>query len=265
MMPVKKSAVNRYALTLEYNGPAFAGFQLQSNAYTVQQALEEAVAERFREIRRVACASRTDAGVHALGQVAVVDLARHLAPQRVMGALNDSLPKTVRVVSCRPVPEEWHPRYQAKYKVYHYLIFNRRVTSVFWEGRACQILQPLNVPQMRKAAAGFIGRHDFAAFQSAGCQAKHTIREIHAITISQKGPLITLRFKGNAFLYHMVRNMVGSLIQVGKGKWPPACMKQILKSRDRSQAGPTAPACGLYLEKIVFGRKNPKQALQNEA
>ncbi len=264
-MTVNETKVNRYALTLEYNGLAFAGFQLQPNAYTVQQALEEVVLERFREERRVACASRTDAGVHARGQVAIVDLARPLAPQRLMGALNDTLPKTVRVVNCRRVSLDWVPRYRAKYKIYSYLIFNRPVTSFFWEGRAFQVMQPLDVDKMRKAMGYLIGRHDFACFQSSGCQAKHTVRELHAITISRKGPLITFRLQGNAFLYHMVRNIVGSAVQVGKGKWPYTHMKQVLKSRDRTQAGPTAPAYGLYLEKIVFGRKNSKPVLQNGA
>lgn len=247
--------VRRFAVTLEYDGAAFAGFQLQANADTVQAALERALKKLFRETRRAAAASRTDAGVHSRGQVAVFDLGHPLPPQRLIAALNSALPPAVRVVACRRVPGGWDPRQRAVRKTYRYLVFNRPVFSPLWIGRAWQVGTPLDVAAMRRAGRSLLGRHDFSSFRAAGCEAKHPVRNLMKITLRRQGPLLTFAFTADAYLYRMVRTLVGTLVAVGQGRLAPADMPRILAGRDRRLAGPTAPACGLYLEKIVFGRK----------
>lgn len=242
----------RYALALEYTGDAFSGFQLQANAYTVQQAVEEALFKCFQIKCRIAGTSRTDAGVHAKAQVAIVDLNKSLSCERLMAALNSILPKSVRVIDVQRKPLDWNPRYQARSKIYHYLIYNRAVSSPFWEGRAYQLYKPLNIRAMRQGAKHLIGQHDFSSFQASGCSAKDPVRRIRKITIQKRNDVITCGFEGDGFLYHMVRNIIGSLVKVGLGTWSPEHIKEILEMKDRKCAGPTAPACGLYLEKIIF-------------
>jgi tRNA pseudouridine38-40 synthase len=252
---IQPPALRRFAVTLEYDGAAFAGFQLQSNADTVQAALERAVRQLFGETRRVAAASRTDSGVHARGQVAVFDLRHPLPPRRLTAALNSALPPAARVVACRQVPGDWDPRQRAIRKTYRYLVFNRATFSPLWIGRAWQVGPPLDLPAMRQASRHLLGRHDFSSFRAAGCEAKHPVRTLLKITLRRQGPLLTFAFTADAFLYRMVRALAGTLVAVGQGRMAPADMQRILRSRDRKLAGPTAPACGLYLEKIVFGRK----------
>ncbi|MBN1596154.1 tRNA pseudouridine(38-40) synthase TruA [candidate division FCPU426 bacterium] len=244
----------RYALTLEYDGAAFAGFQLQKNAHTVQAALEEAIWKRFREKRRVAAASRTDAGVHARGQVAVFDLAYALPLSKLPAALNSALPPAVRVLQAKKVPSRWEPRRSARNKTYVYLLYDRHIASPLWQGRAWQVFHPLDDRSLRQAAKYLKGRHDFSAFRASGCAARHAVRTVQSLSINRQGHLLTLRFTADAFLYHMVRNLVGTLVLVGKGKMTPGQVKNILHAKNRKLAGPTAPACGLYLEKIRFGR-----------
>ncbi|MEW6516560.1 MAG: tRNA pseudouridine(38-40) synthase TruA [candidate division FCPU426 bacterium] len=246
----------RFAVTLEYDGAAFAGFQLQPNAETVQAVLERALKRLFKEERRVAGASRTDSGVHARGQVAVFELAHALPPARLTAALNSALPPAARVVACRRVPAGWDPRQRARRKTYRYLVFNRPVFSPLWIGRAWQVAQPLDLDAMRRAARHLLGRRDFSAFRAAGCEARHPVRTLLQAGVQRRGPLLTFTFTADAFLYKMVRALAGTLVWVGQGRFKPADIPRILRGRDRAQAGPTAPACGLYLEKIVFGRKS---------
>ncbi len=247
--------LKRYAVTLEYDGTAFSGWQFQENAPTVQAALEAAVAKRFHETRRAGGASRTDSGVHARGQVAVFDLAHAIPVTQMAAALNSALPFSVRVVKAKRVPVDWDPRQQSIEKTYSYQIFNRTIYSPLYRQRAWQFHGPLDLQAMRRASKYLLGRHDFSAFRAAGCTAKHPIRTVKRLTLVQRGPLITVRITADAFLYHMVRNIVGTLVQVGRGKMTPEHIKRILASRQRTLAGPTAPAEGLYLDSMRFGRK----------
>lgn len=250
-----RSTLRRFALTLEYDGAAFAGWQYQENAPTVQAALEAAIGRLFRERRRVGGASRTDAGVHALGQVAVFDLAHPLPAARLVAALNSVLPPSIRVLSARTVARDWDPRRTSRRKTYRYLIHDRAVASPLWAGRAWQVLRRLDLAAMERTAGVLVGRHDFSAFRAAGCQAEHPVRTVYALTLARRGDLITIRVSADAFLYHMVRNLVGTLVEVGRGRMTPAQVRRVLRTRDRTQAGPTAPAEGLYLERIVCGRR----------
>jgi tRNA pseudouridine38-40 synthase len=161
----------------------------------------------------------------------------------------------VRVLKSREVPRDWDPRRQSVQKTYSYAIYNRSVYSPLHLGRAWQVLPPLDLAAMKRGAAQLLGRHDFSSFRAAGCEARHAVRTVKSITLSRRGALITLKVTADAFLYHMVRNIVGTLVQVGLGKFTPGQVKRVLRARDRSLAGPTAPACGLTLESIRFGRR----------
>ncbi len=255
-MAKAKHALRRFAVMLEYDGAAFAGWQLQSNARTDQAALERALRQGFGERRRVNGASRTDAGVHALGQVAAFDLAHSISTKQLVPALNGRLPRSIRVLSARMVPATWEPRKEAVQKTYTYLIHNRVPSSPFWEGKAWQVHQILDVAAMRRAAKQLVGKHDFTSFQASGCVARHPVRTLKAADVVRQGHMLKLRFTADAFLYHMVRNLAGTLVEVGKGRLTPAEVKKILKARNRKLAGPTAPAYGLYLKKIVLGRRS---------
>jgi tRNA pseudouridine38-40 synthase len=253
--PSLQKTLTRYALTLEYDGAAFSGWQFQDNAPTVQAALEAAVQKRFKEKRRAGGASRTDAGVHARGQVAIIDLAHPIPAGKLAVALNTALPPTVRVLKARRVPATWDPRQQSTRKTYSYSIYNRKIYSPLQAGRAWQVQQPLNLAAMRQGAHHLLGRHDFSSFRATGCEAKHPIRTLSLLSLVKRGDLITLRVTADAFLYHMVRNLAGTLVEVGRGRFSPEQVKKILAARDRKGAGPTAPAEGLCLEAITFGRK----------
>jgi tRNA pseudouridine38-40 synthase len=242
-------------LTIEYDGAAFSGWQFQENAPSVQAALEAAVLKRFKEKRRAGGASRTDAGVHARGQVAIIDLAHPIPAAKLAVALNSALPPTVRVLSVRRVPAAWDPRQQSTRKTYSYSIYNRRIYSPLQAGRAWQVQQRLSLQAMRSGARHLLGRHDFSAFRATGCEAKHPIRTLHVLALSKRGDLLTLKVTADAFLYNMVRILAGTLVEVGRGRFTPEQVKKILSSHDRRQAGPTAPAFGLCLEAIAFGRK----------
>jgi tRNA pseudouridine38-40 synthase len=250
-----KKNLTRYALTLEYDGAAFSGWQFQDNAPTVQAALEAAVEKRFKEKRRAGGASRTDAGVHARGQVAIIDLAHKIPLSKLAVALNSALPPTVRVLDARQVPSDWDPRQQSIRKTYSYNIYNRKIYSPLQAGRSWQVQQPLDFKAMQQAARCLRGRHDFSSFRAIGCEAKHPVRTISALTLSKHADLITLKVTADAFLYHMVRNLAGTLVEVGRGRFSPEQVKKILAARNRQGAGPTAPAQGLCLETIRFGRK----------
>ena len=251
-MKQKSSSLTRYAITLEYDGSAFAGFQLQKKDFTVQAALEKAIYTRFKERQRVVAVSRTDAGVHAKGQVAVFKLAYPLPLQKMAAALNSALPHPVRVLAAKKVAPDWEPHRATRNKTYTYLVYDREIYSPLWKGRAWQVMQKLDFTAMRQAAKHLLGTHDFTSFRAAGCVANHPVREMLDISISRQGHLLKLCFTAKAFLYHMVRNLAGTLVEVGKGKLTPVQVKAILTAKNRKLAGRTAPACGLYLDKIRF-------------
>lgn len=238
----------RYKLTIEYDGAHLSGWQRQENGPSVQAHLEEAV------LRFTGCpvvfyaAGRTDAGVHATGQVAHVDLAKEYPSVVVQRAINFHLkPAPVAVVAAEQVSENFHARFSAIKRHYHYRILNRPAPSVLDKYRVWHVREELDVDAMRAGAAMLVGNHDFTSFRAAACQAKSPVKTLDSIVLEQNGEEIGVYVSAPSFLHHMVRNLVGTLKLVGAGKWQPEEVKIALESRDRAAAGPTAPPQGLYL------------------
>ena len=242
----------RFAIVLEYDGLGFNGWQRQANGYTVQTEIERAIWQGFKEQTIVLGASRTDAGVHAKGQVAAFNLNYNIKPEQLVLALNSFLKRKVRVLKAYLVPLNWNPRKEAQAKIYEYLVLARSIASPLWYQRAWQVYYTLDLIAMQRAAKYLVGKHDFSAFRAAGCNAKHAVRKLLDIKIIRQTGLLKFKLKGEAFVYHMVRNIVGTLVEIGKHKISPPAIKQILLSKERKLAGPTAPAYGLYLNKIIF-------------
>ena len=242
-------------LTVQYDGTAYVGWQRQPNGASIQGLLEDALAPIAGAAVTVHGAGRTDAGVHALGQVASVTLASALDEATIGRALNAVLPADVRVLSVDDAAPDFHARFSARAKTYEYRIVNAPFVSVFLQRYAWHIPQPLDLEAMRTAAGPLIGRHDFAGFQGAGSEVATTERTILDLDWQDGGgfdlPLV-LRISGDGFLRHMVRNIVGTLVEVGAGRWDPWRLLAILDSGDRSQAGPTAPAKGLFLSHVTY-------------
>lgn len=244
-----------FRLVLEYDGAGFEGWQVQAGsrvARTVQGVLAEAWASVTGEVGRVRGAGRTDAGVHAWGQVASIRGRTGLAPERLAAALNARLPDDVAVVSMTRVPLGWDALRAARSKHYRYQIWNGGVRSPLREGRWCWVREPLSVESMRTAAEAFVGRHDFSSMRAAGSSAKTSTRRLTRFEISGRaGGEIGLEVEGEGFLRHMVRNLAGTLIEIGRGRWAPGRAAEILAARDRAKAGPTAPAEGLVLVSVA--------------
>jgi tRNA pseudouridine38-40 synthase len=252
-----------FKLTVAYDGTGLVGWQRQAAGTSVQGLLEEALAELDGGAVAVAGAGRTDAGVHALGQVASATLERTIDAATLVRALNVRLPLAVRVVSAEDAPDTFHPRFQARSKTYRYRIWNANVISPFERAYAWHVLPPrLDVDAMAEASRHLLGRHDFAAFQGAGVETVTTDREIFLSAIeSHPAPLqapgealITYEVSGSGFLRHMVRNIVGTLVEVGRGRRPPEWVADVLASRRREQAGRTAPAEGLFLVNVSYNQ-----------
>lgn len=250
-------------LTLQYDGTLYSGWQIQKNASTVQGFLENALLNITGESLKVTGASRTDAGVHALEQVASFMTKSNLEPQVFLRAINAHLPEDIRVINAEECPADFHPRYSAQNKTYSYLISRKGAYSVFLKRYSWQMPYQLNCDAMRAAARHISGKHDFSSFRASGCSAKNPVRDLMKIEISQldsinfmalafNAPVIMISIQANAFLRHMARNIVGTLVDIGKGDFPPERMKEILESKDRRIAGKTAPAYGLFLEKIIY-------------
>lgn len=242
------------ALLLEYDGGAYAGWQRQANGPSVQGALEEAIRKLTGKRSVAVAAGRTDAGAHAAGQVVHFRTASKLPLEKWVGALNAHLPPDIAVQKIWEPPPRFHAQFSAKGKTYAYRIWNARGRSALLRHVSWQVPTPLNLPAMRRAAKHLVGRHDFRAFaQTEGVKArKSTVRRVTGIRIKAQGPLVTIAVSGDGFLTHMVRTIVGTLIEVGKGKRPPADVAVILKGRRRAAAGPTAPACGLTLTEVAY-------------
>jgi tRNA pseudouridine38-40 synthase len=243
----------RYKLTLEYDGAGFVGWQRQANGLSVQQALEEAV-ERFCGERAIAVgAGRTDAGVHATGQVAHLDLEREVASDTLRDALNFHLkPLPVSVLSAERPPEGFHARFSARQRRYLYRIVNRRAPLALEAGRAWRVPQPLDAEAMQRAAQHLVGRHDFTSFRASLCQAASPVKTLDRLDVARRGEELTIRAEARSFLHHQVRNMVGSVKLVGEGRWSEADIVRALQARDRAAGGPTAPAHGLYLTEVRY-------------
>lgn len=246
-------------LTIAYDGTGFVGWQRQLSGPSVQSLLEEAFLPLEPSGVVVAGAGRTDAGVHALGQVVSVTLQRPLAPDTLVRALNARLPPAVRVLSAEPVGPDFHARFRAVAKTYRYRIWNTAVLSPFERAYVWHVANPaLDVAAMSDAAARLVGTHDFAAFQATGSDATTTVRTIVSSRVTgardrSREPLVTYEVRGDGFLRHMVRAIVGTLVEVGRGRRPAAWVDEVLGSRDRAHAAQTAPASGLFLVQVEYG------------
>lgn len=238
---------------VEYDGTNYSGWQRQKNTpMTIQEKIENALQIITKKFVKVSGASRTDAGVHACGQVIAFGLDINIPVERISKAINGLLPENIRVKSAEEVDSNFHPRFQAKEKIYHYLIDNGKTQSVFRRNYAYFVPLALNIDSMKEAAQFLIGTHNFSAFRASGCSAKSPIRSLKKIDIFVDANLVRLEFLGDSFLYNMVRILTGTLLYVGLGKFSPFQVKQILENKDRTQAGPTVPAQGLYLIKVFY-------------
>lgn len=243
----------RYKIIIEYDGTGLAGWQRQNHDPSVQQYIEQAIKNFSREDVVVHGAGRTDAGVHALGQVAHFDLNKNYPVKEVKGAINYNLkPNKIIITDCVEVDPDFHSRFSAIKRYYRYDILNRDSHCIFDIDRAWHIRDELNILNMQKAANLLLGEHDFTSFRAAKCQAKSAIKTMDEINISKENDKIILNLKATSFLHHMVRNIVGSLALVGMNKWKIEDIKIVLEEKDRSKAGPTAPACGLYFLKVDY-------------
>ncbi len=245
--------MTRYKLTLEYDGRGFVGWQRQDNGPSVQAALETAVQRFCAEAVCVEAAGRTDSGVHALGQVAHVDLDKAADGDTLRDALNFHLkPAAVAVLSAEAVAPDFHARFSATERRYRYRIVNRRARLTLDQGRAWFVPVPLDAGAMGDAAQALAGRHDFTSFRASECQAKSPVKTLAALEVSRAGDEIRIEARARSFLHHQVRNMVGTLKLVGEGKWSRDDVARALAARDRKAAGPTAPADGLYLVAVRY-------------
>lgn len=242
----------RIALGIEYDGSRFHGWQTQPGGGTVQDALEAALAGIAGGPVDVTCAGRTDAGVHARGQVVHFDAGVERPDSAWVRGVNALLPDSVAVLWSHRVGPDFHARYSALSRTYRYVLVNRPVRPALESGYAGWHHAPLDEARMREAAGHLLGEHDFSAFRAAECQARSPVRTVHEIAIRRDGERIEFRLRANAWLQHMVRNIVGSLVYVGKGKHPPAWVRTVLESRARARAAPTFAAAGLYLEAVEY-------------
>jgi tRNA pseudouridine38-40 synthase len=243
----------RYKLLIEYDGTPFVGWQLQENGASVAGAIEAAF-ERFAGERpKVSGAGRTDAGVHALGQVAHVDLAKHWDTDTVRDALNAHLrPHPIAILTCEQMPADFDARFSATARHYRYRIVARRADLALDRDRAWRIGKPLDAGAMHTAAQRLVGNHDFTTFRSVECQAKSPVKTLDKLEVTRAGEEILIEASARSFLHHQVRSMVGSLAQVGEGRWSADDLARALAARDRSACGPVAPACGLYLVRVDY-------------
>jgi tRNA pseudouridine38-40 synthase len=244
-------------LTLEYDGTNYHGWQSQAGTGrpTIQETLEQAIGKLTGERCAVVSSGRTDAGVHALGHVANVSTSSRIPAENFAGALNRHLPADIRVVRSEEVPADFHARFSATGKTYRYTILNRPAPSALLRDRAWHVEQTLNVSAMRKAAAVLAGKHDFSSFRSSGCGASSPVRRLRSLTVQRRGDLVEITLTADAFLMHMARNIAGTLAEAGLGRFSPDDVKRILRSRDRKTAGRTAPAAGLCLLAVEYGRR----------
>ncbi|CAN5151992.1 tRNA pseudouridine(38-40) synthase TruA [soil metagenome] len=243
----------RFKLTIEYDGGPFVGWQRQENGRSVQQAIEEAIVKFSGEIVVVKGAGRTDSGVHALGQVAHIDLARDRAAETVRDALNAHLrPEPVAILAAERVADGFDARFSAVKRHYLYRLSDRRAPLVLDRGRLWWVGQRLDAAAMHTAAQALVGNHDFTTFRSTECQAKSPVRTLDRLDVSRAGDEIVVRATARSFLHNQVRSMVGTLKKVGDGKWPVAAVADALAAADRTRSGPVAPPDGLYLVAVDY-------------
>ncbi len=248
--------MRRIKLLIEYDGSDYVGWQKQKNGKSIQEEIENCLEKIFSEGITLYVSGRTDAGVHALGQVAHFDISStKIKISKLNLAINSFLKKNnnkITILESSEVEKSFHARFSVKKKTYLYKILNRKTDSYLLKNKLWFIPVKLNTDKMKKSAKFLEGKHDFSAFRSANCQAQETIRSIEKIIIKKQRDFVDLKVHGRSFMHNQVRIIVGTLINVGKGKWDEKRIKEILKSQDRKKAGPTAPPHGLYLEKISY-------------
>lgn len=243
----------RYKLTIEYRGTDFCGWQRQNNGRAVQQAVEEAIRAVEPEAPSIIAAGRTDAGVHATGQVAHCDLSRLWQPHRLRQSINHFLhPEPVAIVQVDLVDEAFHARFDAKARHYLYRVLARPARPALLHGLVWHVHKPLDIAAMRDGAAHLIGHHDFTTFRSVQCQSASPVKTLDTLDITQDGDEIRFHVRARSFLHNQVRSFVGTLVQVGVGRWPPSRVGEALAVADRAACGPVAPPDGLYLERVIY-------------
>jgi tRNA pseudouridine38-40 synthase len=242
----------RFRATVEYDGTDFSGWQRQREERTVQAVLEDTIRQMTGESVFVRGAGRTDAGVHADGQVATFDLEVNIPPHGLLRGLNSALPPDVALVDVAEVPADFDARFSARGKVYRYTIWNHFVRSPLRARRAWHVREPLDAEAMRAAAAALVGDHDFRAFRASDCERRTTRRIVRAIGVDRQGALMTIDVEATAFLKNMVRILVGTLVDVGRGRIEPDAVTRMLETGDRAAGGMTAPACGLTLLRVIY-------------
>lgn len=250
----------RIALAVEYDGSAFSGWQKQSSPElpTVQGHLEAALSKVADHAVSVICAGRTDSGVHAVCQVLHFECRLDRGVKAWVRGVNSLLPATIRVLWARPVNPDFHARFSARSRCYQYIFYRRQVDSAILQGRVTHLRQQLDLEAMRKASSFLPGEQDFSAFRAAGCQSRSPFRHIDHAVWQEQGPFLVFEIQANAFLQHMVRNIVGSLLEVGLGNRSPGWFAELIAKRDRTLAAATAPPDGLYLVAVDYG---PEQGL----
>jgi len=248
----------RYKLIVEYDGGPYNGFQAQAEQPSVQASLERAVTAFSGESDRIHVAGRTDAGVHATGQVAHVDLERRWKSDTVRNAVNAHLvPEPIAVIAAEEVEADFHARFSAIGRRYLYRVLDRRAPAVLDRGRVYWVKTPLDAGAMHAAAQVLLGHHDFTTFRDVRCQAKSPMRTLDAAAATRVGAEVHLTFAARAFLHRQVRSLVGSLVEVGVGRWSAADLKAALDAKDRARCGPVAPAQGLYLTGVEYSQAPP--------
>lgn len=243
----------RYKMTIEYDGTDFCGWQKQQQGVSVQGVLEDALSVFSHEKSEIYGSGRTDAGVHAYGQVAHFDLSKEIDVFSARASFNALVrPYAVGVLDIENVDDDFHARFSAQERTYIYKVLNRRTPAILDKNRVWQVGLPLDVSQMQKAALLLLGKHDFSTFRDSECQAKSPIKTLNELTITRRGDYVFFLVKARSFLHHQVRNMVGTLVEVGLGRWTVEDFKAAFDACDRTKGGPTAPACGLYFQKVEY-------------
>ncbi len=245
----------RIALGIEYDGSPYFGWQSQPNVRNIQDTLQQALGTIANEPVSVHAAGRTDTGVHALEQVVHFDTDTERPLSAWVRGANALLPESIAVLWAHPVPDDFHARFSAQARSYRYVLVNRPTKLAVHHGKAGWFHAPLDVEQMRRAAVHLLGKHDFSSFRAAECQAKSPVKNITELEITKEGDMIIFDLTADAFLHHMVRNIVGCLVYVGKGKHPPLWLKTVLDGRSRLHAAPTFSPDGLYLRHISYEAK----------
>lgn len=239
-------------ITVEYDGTNYCGWQIQPNGESIQAVLERAISTFFGTPSRITGSGRTDAGVHAIGQVANFLVDKEIEKFRILRGLNALTPTDITIKEVEIVPDSFDARRDGRSRVYEYHIINRATPSPFYLNRAWHLHEALNREAMREAMRCLLGEHDFSSFRAAGCEAIHPIRKVYQTALEPRGDLLVYSIEATAFLRHMVRNIVGTLVEVGRGLREPQSFGELLEARDRNKAGPTAPPHGLYLVEVKY-------------